>query len=56
MRISGVGHPHLDESPGEVAGEESLLHDFGIADGLDAYVGAVAHGERTYRFDRIAFG
>ena len=52
--MSGVGHADLHQGPGQVAGEEGLLHHLGMPDGLDADVGAVAAGERPDRLDRVA--
>ena len=46
-------HPDLDERPGEIPGEERLLHHLRVADRLDADVGAVAAGEGPDRLDGV---
>ena len=51
--MSGVGHADLHDGAGQVAGVERLLEHLGVADRLDAHVGAVAAGERADGLDRV---
>ena len=60
QRLAFLGHAHvgrrhadLDDRAGQVPGEEGLFEHGGVADGLDAHVGAVAVGERADRLHRI---
>ena len=49
----GRGDADLHQGPGQVAGQEGLLHHRRVPDRLDADVGAVATRERADRLDRV---
>src|SRR5215211_7080186 len=48
-----VGHAHLDQGAGVVAGVEGLLEDVRVADRLHGHVGAAAAGQAADGVDRV---